>query len=408
MRDGGWCWYQDPRAIIHEGKLLIAGLSGQSGDVKVSVYDLEQNRDLGTVVLREKFQRDDHDVPALYARPDGSILAVYAKHGNEKIHYHRISDPGDYLVWGEEQRYVHDYPKGDTVTYMNLYFLKEEGKLYNFFRGIGYNPCYITSTDHGESWGEPTHFIADEVEGRHRPYPRYLQRDPNTVGVSFTEAHPRNFGNSIYYAEFRDGVFHNADGTRIKPLSDGPLTPSEAERIYEGGGVQTDGRHGKSAPNSAWTCAMAVDKGGHPHVGYTLYLSNEDHRYRVASWDGGSWIDREIAYAGKCLYPSESSYTGLMAFDPLDPTRVFISTDVDPSTGEDLGGRHEIYSGIVSGADDVSSIKWTPVTAGSSHRNIRPIVVAADGYKVALWLHGPWNTYTDYHSDVVGVVLERP
>ena len=95
---------------------------------------------------------------------------------------------------------------------------------------------------------------------------------------------------------------------------------------------------------------MAVDKNRHPHIGYTLYLSNEDHRYRIASWDGDTWIDREVARAGKCLYTAESSYTGLMAFDPLDPSRVFISTDVDPVTGGDRGGRHEIYSGIVTDA----------------------------------------------------------
>lgn len=30
MEDGGWCWYQDPRAIISQGKLLVGGVSGQT------------------------------------------------------------------------------------------------------------------------------------------------------------------------------------------------------------------------------------------------------------------------------------------------------------------------------------------------------------------------------------------
>ncbi|HCF95455.1 MAG TPA: hypothetical protein DEW46_10365, partial [Verrucomicrobia bacterium] len=47
MREGGWCWYQDPRALIQNGKLLVGGVSGVNGDVKVSVYDLEAGQDLG-------------------------------------------------------------------------------------------------------------------------------------------------------------------------------------------------------------------------------------------------------------------------------------------------------------------------------------------------------------------------
>jgi hypothetical protein len=407
MRDGGWCWFQDPRAIVKNGKLVVAGLDGQNGDVKVAVHDLAAGGDLGTALLHGKFQRDDHDVPALYARPDGRILAVYAKHGNENIHYYRISDPSDFLQWGPEMRYVHDQPQG--VTYMNLYAMRDEGRLYNFHRdGSTFNPAFIVSPDHGDTWGGRAHFIADDVEGRQRPYARYAQRDPNTVGVSFTNAHPRNFGNSIYYADFRGGAFFKADGSRIKALSEGPLTPGEAERIYQGSGVVEKPEGFESVPNSAWTCALAYDAAGHPHIGYSVYLSNDDHRFRIASWNGRAWIDREVAFAGKCLYPRESSYTGLITLDPQDPTRVFISSDVDPATGEDRGGTHEIYSATVGATDDVSSIRWQPVTAGSAVRNIRPIVVAGEGYTVLLWLRGPWNTYTDYQSDIVGIVLERP
>jgi hypothetical protein len=405
MRDGGWCWYQDPRAIIAHGKLIIGGVSGQNGDLKVSVYDLTANRDLGTVVLHPQFQVDDHDVPALYARPDGSILAVYAKHGNERIHYTRISSPDDYLQWGPEQQFVHNYDAKPGVTYMNLYYLEQEVLLYNFFRdGPTYNPSFMTSSDHGQTWGNRTHFISDEVEGRQRPYARYLQRDANTVGITFTDAHPRNFGNSLYYADYRDGAFYRVDGTKIKDLAAGPLTTSEAQKIYQGSGITTDGTLHLSAPNSAWTSSATVDAAGYPNIGYTLYLTNDDHRYRLATWDGTRWHDREIAYAGKCLYPRESSYTGLVTLDPSDPRRVFISTDVDPTTGEDLGGTHEIYTATIGLDDETTSITWRALTANSLHRNIRPIVATGDGYRAVIWLRGPWRTYTDYESDVVGYV----
>lgn len=414
MRDGGWCWYQDPRAIIADGKLVIGAVSGQTGDVKISVYDLAAGRDLGTLVLHAKFQRDDHDVPAFYLRPDGRLLAMYAKHANEKIHYLALSAPGDFLTWEQLPPHHYDYPARQGVTYNNLHGVENQGLLYNFYRdGETFTPAFITSEDHGVTWGNRTHFIADEVEGRQRPYPRYLQRDANTVGIAFTDGHPRDYGNSLYYADFRDGAFFNVDGTRIKSIADGPLRTSEAETIYTGS--ETRERASPeidyattSIVNSAWTAAVAKNAAGYPHIGYTLYLSNDDHRFRLASWNGERWLDREIAYGGVCLYLRESSYTGLLAFDPTDPATIYLSTDVDPTTGEPRSGVHEIYTARVGPSDDTGSITWQAVTTGSTERNIRPMVVAGGGYKVVLWLSGPWRTFTDYASDVVGLVIDRP
>lgn len=411
MKDGGWCWYQDPRAIINNGKLIIGGVSGESGDIKIGIYDLVENEQLGSVVLHKNFQADDHDAPAFYIRPDGSILAVYAKHGNEPIHYYSISSPDNYLEWSEPKKFIHDYnSKNKGVTYMNLYYMENEKLLYNFFRdGPNFNPAFITSADHGETWGGETHLLTDGLEGRNRPYARYLQRDSNTIGISFTEGHPRNYGNSLFYADFKNGSFFNVDGSKIKDLADGPLSPSETGKIYKGSGIRTDGKKDSSAVNSAWTAAIAKDKNDRPILGYTLYLNNKDHRYRMASWNGKDWIDREVAFAGECLYPIESSYTGLLAFDPSDSRNVFISTNADPSTGKDLGIYNEIYSAVINNHDSIESIKWKAITSDSNYQNIRPIAVSGEGYTVLLWLgDGPWKTYTDYKVNVIGLIINRP
>ncbi len=408
MKDGGWCWFQDPRAVIANGKLLIGGIDGQNGDVKVSVYDLAKNEDLGTATLHAGFQADDHDAPALYVRSDGRVLAVYAKHASDHFHYYRISDPDDFLQWGDEQTFEHHYEGGWGITYMNLYSMQDENLLYCFFRdGMNINPAYITSADQGKTWGNRTHFIMDELDWQ-RPYARYLQRDANTVGVAFTDAHPRQFGDSLYYADFRNGAFYTAGGKKIKDLADGPLKPSEAECIYQGSQTKKKPEGFESVPNSAWSCSLAVDSSRNPHLGYSVYLSNDDHRYRMAFWNGKRWIDREVAYAGKCLYSAESSYTGLIALDPVDPVKVAISSDVDPSTGRDLGGKHEIYAGHVGPGSNLPDISWKPVTQGSDVRNLRPIIVAGEGYKVLIWMRGEYRTYTDYDCDAVGLVLERP
>lgn len=410
MTDTGWCWYEDPRVIIHNGKLVLGGISGTSGDVRIGVFDLRSEQMDGASVLYEKFQHDDHDSPVFHVRPDGSLLTVYAKHGKEKIHHYNISDPNDYLKWGLRKEYHHVYEDPRGSTYMNLYTMKDEGLLYCFFRdGQHFNPAFITSSDEGETWGNYTHFITHDIGGRQRPYARYLQVDENTVGISFTDGHPRQFGNSLYYAEFKNGAFYQVDGTKIKDLSAGPLHTGEAEKIYVGSEISEWKGNTHSVSNSAWTAAIAKDSKNHPHIGYTVYHTHDNHQYRVASWNGTKWNDRQIAFGGKCLYDIESSYTGLFSFDPENPERIYISTDVNPSTGEFSGGVHEIYTANVGPSDDVTTIQWKAITKGSKYKNIRPIVVAGDGYKVLTWLgNAPWEHFQKYETDAIGIILERP
>lgn len=409
MKEGGWCWFQDPRAIVHKDHLIIGSVQGtNSGSALIGVYDLVHRKRLGHFVARENFDRDDHNSPVFYPRPDGSVLAMYARHGKEKVHVYRISDPRNYLKWGVEQRIEYaDFlvNRPDNVTYMNLFDLRAKQTLYCFFRGLEFNPCFVTSPDQGLTWGGATHFVESEIKGRHRPYVRYAGNGVDRIHVSFTDAHPRNFGNNIYYALFRDGKFYKADGTMIKDLKqDGPLRPSEAELVFKGGGEIGKGSHGVSAARSAWTSSMVYDAKGHPHIGYSLYLTNRDHRYRIASWDGSQWVDREVAYAGKCLYDRESSYTGLITLDPVDPGVVVISTDVDPSTGSDSDGHHEIYRARVGLADDVSTISWKAVTKNSPVRNLRPYIIRDSDRRLILWNRGDFRTFVNYQLDTVGII----
>ena len=414
MKDGGWCWYESPRAIIHNGKLIIGAISGVSGDIRVGVFDLKTNKNLGVSILDKNFEIDDHNSPVFHVRPDGSLVAVWAKHGHEQYHYYSISEPNNYLKWGEKQVFDHGFeiPEGNRwmgVTYMNLYSIKKKKLLYNFFRdGHNRNPTFITSTNEGDTWGNRTHFIEDEVPGRNRPYVRYMQKNKDLIGVSFTDAHPANYGNSIYYADFDGTSFYNAKGKKIKDLSEGPLKTSEADKIYTGSETKEKSKDSGSVPNAAWTCDLGKDKKERPFIGYTLYVKENDIRFRLANWNGKKWIDREIAYAGPGLYPGQSSYSGLMALDNDNPKNVFISSAVDPNTGKVKNKKHEIYFGKVKNKDETSKIKWEQITYDSKHKNIRPIIITGEGYKVLLWLAGPWHSFLNYQSDIIGYVLEKP
>ena len=52
MKNSGWCWFQDPRAIAHNGKLFIGEVAGNgSGAASVGVDDLQRKRPLGNVLV---------------------------------------------------------------------------------------------------------------------------------------------------------------------------------------------------------------------------------------------------------------------------------------------------------------------------------------------------------------------
>ena len=85
--NGAWCWFQDERAVVDpDAGVLVTGSiaapegpggDGRAGNVELTVVDLRSGA-TDVVVLHERFEADDHDVPALWRRRDGRWLAVAA------------------------------------------------------------------------------------------------------------------------------------------------------------------------------------------------------------------------------------------------------------------------------------------------------------------------------------------
>lgn len=413
--DGGWCWFQDERAIIVDGKFVLGSIAmgykdpSRRGNVEITVFN-PADRSSRRVVLHPQLQNDDHDLPALHRRSDGRILAVYCKHGSDNRIYHRLTERADdALDWQPERVFVPS--PSSRVTYSNLLFLPAEnggrGRLHNFFRGWDnhFKPSWMTSDDQGETWQSHGLWIDMPSDKRHRPYVKYAGNGADTIHFLFTEAHPRDYDNSLYHAFYRNGQFHRSDGTIIGSAAAGPLTPPQATRIFPGG-----------PDNVAWASDLHLDSAGHPVAVYSVHINarqydkkdprfGSDHRYRYARWNGSRWIDRQIAFAGRRLYPGEDDYTGNLCLDPQNPDRVFISTDVDPATGRKLpGGHFEIFQGIT--ADHAETWQWTSLTPGAAQDNLRPIVPIGDPRGSWLfWLRGSYHTYTRYEQEIVAIPI---
>ncbi|MBA3684995.1 MAG: BNR-4 repeat-containing protein [Planctomycetes bacterium] len=415
--DGGWCWFEGPRAVFDGERLIVGSVpSGwndpqRRGDIEVIVHEA-QSRQTHIVELHDRFELDDHDSPALLVRPDNRILAVYAKHGKEWRFNYRISRQDSPLEWDAEIKYT---PNLRTrLTYSNLYCLSEESnRVYNFFRGLyfSYKPSFAYSDDLGSTWTCGNIVIdVPQVREVEVPYVRYASNDRDVIHLVYTEGHPRASDNSIYHIFYRKGTLHRSDGTEICPLTTGLARPDQGTRIFQG-----------SPDAVAWTVDV-IDGDGRPAVVYSVQMGSaglpagqggDDIRYRYARWDGTTWRDAALAFAGTRLFAGEDDYSGLAAIDPLDPSVVYISTNADPESGSPLmseadGKRHhELFRGRSS--DGGASWRWEPVTKNSTKDNLRPILASARTARrnALVWLRGDMPNFTDYRLEVVALFLEQ-
>jgi hypothetical protein len=436
--NGGWCWFQDERALIVGDTLYFGSLAGtdrdglSAGDVVVTSRHLVTGHTVSTT-LHPRFQTDDHDVPALLALPDGRLLATYQSHGQSKglvgadlMRWRRTLRPGDISAWTPEQT----LPVGATVSYSNLFRLPAEGgRILLFHRGAGFNPNYLVSTDDGATfaYGGRLLFWPRQSPGDPRftginggrPYLKYAQAGPDTIHFVATEDHPSSYDNSLYHAFLRGGNIHHSDGRVIGPLSrtaETTVRPPDLTCVFRG-----------DIDHVAWMCDLHVDTADHPRIVFSVQRGGAagrgkrnnaadglDLRYHYARWDGQAWQVSEIARAGTRLYAGEDDYAGLGVIDPQAPDTVFISTNADPVSGAPLtsaadGRRHwEIFRG--ESDDGGRRFRWTAVTRDSTADNLRPIVPIwneAAGRRIVLWLRGTYRKYTDYDLDVVALLPPR-
>lgn len=403
--DGSWCWFQDDRALLLEDKVIFSGVTS-SGTNTVTEWDLTKNQTNTFSLSENTLPADDHNVSALMVRPDGKLLSVYAGHSIDSLVRYRISEnAGDIRSWSDEKV----VKTNGRVCYSNVYRLENTGETYNFYRGNKNNPHFLLSADDGDSW----EFGGRLFEDFGRAYLRYASDGKSRIHFITTEEHPRHHNNSIYHGYYEAGNLYRSDGTLVGPISrtaTSPYKPTDFTIVYDGD-VST-------RADVAWTSDIKLNPQGQPYIVFSVTkdpitrgetrntsLGGFDHRYHYATWDGTSWQEQEIAFAGSRLYPGENEYTGLISLHPSNPQVVYLSADVDPATGKPLEvdgqRRYEIFRGEQTTRQTWT---WAPITYQSATDNIRPIVLADREKEVVLWLSGRYTTYRDYQLEVNGKV----
>jgi hypothetical protein len=459
--DGVWTWFNDERAVWHLGK-LYTGYVDSDGFPGITQYDpvamTLKRTVLGTAAAQ---QVDDHNNPSVTVRPDGTLLAIYAKHSNEQFYYWRVSlvaEPEDLSDWGPENV---SPAQGANVTYNNTFRLSgESDRIYNFSRIVNWDPTVSYSDDDGLSWTGPIHFI-DAGGSSVRPYPQTVSNGTDRIDMIYTDGHPDSVNNSIYHLYYQSGGATPGDGS-IR-LSDGSVLDAGSDLktfadIEAGDPIDHDGDQPDTAGiergtvvyqynaspyggggdlhdylpgGRAWTWDIDYDSDGNPLCVFQVQLSNVtgtsgflDDRiyYYYARWTGTEWQKRLIAQGGRPIYSSQRWYGGGITIDPDNPNVVYISSSsADPgdltfnagatgaagdpyltNTTLNPGDRYEILRGVT--ADGGLTFAWEPITANSEFDNLRPIVPANHGYdRHALWLYGQYTTFQNYSTAVVGL-----
>ncbi|WP_152361190.1 BNR-4 repeat-containing protein [Microlunatus speluncae] len=415
--NGAWCWFQDERTLYDPDtdRVLIGSVpaaEGPGGEARAGNIELTE-LDLATgtsrvAVLHERLETDDHDVPALWLRPDGRYLAMYARHKTDDLSRWRISaEPHDPSAWEPEQTFDwSELTGGRGATYSNLHYLAAEGLLYIFVRSINDDPSIMLSEDNGYSWRYGGKLFTEPKIGYVNGYTRYASNGTDRIDLITTDHHPRDFDNRIFHGYLRGGALHRADGTVTDPRVIGGAGTSQTglTTIFDSGQV-IDG----DPMSHAWTCDLRRNAAGELAAIITCRAGEEsaleDRRFFYGRLTGTDWRVRPLAKAGPPLWAREQDYTGLGAIDPADLDTLYLSTPIDPRTGDRLA-HHEIFAGHTD--DQGGRWDWRPITADSPVDNLRPIVVpGVPGRTVLLWFRGTMTRSQHYAAEVVARILPR-
>jgi autotransporter-associated beta strand protein len=414
--NGAWSWFQDERAIIDPptSQLLISSIASDNGvggaprdgDVDVVAYNFATGASSRFTLIDFTFTADDHNSAAFVIRPDGRYLAMYAAHQNDSLIRWRIStNPGDATSWNAEQTLAVTSNQG--TTYSNPFYLSSIDKVVNLYRGNNYDPHLVTSTDSGGgSFTYTGHVLMDPANSSgQRPYLKYASNGVDRIYFITSEAHPRDLNTGIYAGYLNaSGQLFRLDGTNIGSLGTnaGAVTSATAFTTVLAPNQIVNG----TTRSRAWTTDVALDGGGNPYMLFTSRNgSDSDHRFYYARWNGSSLTMTELAKAGGFLYAAENDYTGLGALHPNDPNTLYISTKIDPRDGLTPTSRYEIYRGFTHNGG--LSWTWTPITAGSTSDNLRPIMPKWDAtHSVLVWFQGTYTTYQNFNSAIVGKFYE--
>ena len=220
--NGGYCWYQDERAVVDTkaNKLIIGTTASggtRNGQNEAVIYDLATNTGKRYTLPSSLATSnvDDHNSPALLIRPDGKYLAQWSGHRVDCLSRFSIFDG---TAWGAEQK-VDWTPFGcpwagastNMVTYSNPWYIGTT--IFSMVRSVATDPAVLTSTDDGQTWSYNGKLASSKQVGYVAGYFKYWGDNTGRIDFNGTEAHPRDNDNNLWSGYIQGGNVYDSLGT---------------------------------------------------------------------------------------------------------------------------------------------------------------------------------------------------
>jgi hypothetical protein len=438
--NGGWCWYQDDKIIYDPavGNIITSTSGGSLGfdtnrrnDVDATTFNIDTGK--RTRVLMADRGGDDHNMGALWIRPDGRYLNLYCPHysnpPNPPLTYYRLATyPNDGSTWNAEQSFNWSTISGISVTdggqltYTNVHYVSGEGtgsgRLYDIVRWNGSTP--VPNIAYSDDWGVTWQYMGKlnglTATGYSNYYHKFRSNGIDRIDFIGCEGHPRDFNNSIYHGYIKGGKAYNSFGDVI----DSNLFNQDACSIRAFTPIFITSTPATDSNHTGWTNELELDKNGFPvclyqtRHGITPWGQSSgswgntgaaDHRFFYGRFNGTSWTSTELCKMGVGLHWAEQDYIGMGCIHPDDVNLIYVSTNYDPVTDVNIG-KHEIFKGVTY--DNGATWNWTQITFDSTVDNIRPAIPPWNANNTAVfWERGDFPTQGQFDMVLVGMVEEE-
>lgn len=396
--NGAWSWCSDPRTFVR-GPRVFAGWVTSEGDVQIGSVDVSNGHRV-IVDLAPRYEPDDHDNPAFVETSDARWTAFYSKHaGYEGTHYRVSVDPGAIGRWRTQAAVGTNTPGSGGATYAHAFAVPgETDRFLLFWRGGDWKPTYSVGTYSPETaswtWSDARTLITHPGE---RPYAKYWSDGSDRIGVAFTDGHPGETDNNVYYAAIAKDVvgelaFYRANGDWVGDLADGPLWSSQADTVFDRLADPA------STGDNSWVWDVGFDGHDRPVVVYATFPSPDHHQYHWARFEASHWNDVVLVEdAGGSVADTtiglgqQAYYSGGIALDHRDPTVVYLSR------ANQIGG-WDVERWAMDGGGAWSVVE---ITSGSTEKNMRPAVPvdAPPFVDMVVWMSGSYEYWENLGAE---------
>jgi len=432
--NGGWTWYNDERVVIDAaaGKLVVSSSESDASsqtskpNIDVVIYDLATKQAVKKTLGQLSYS-DDHNNGAVVVTAPGEYFVAYAHHNKECNSYWAKYSGGAWSAtttrpWADQGCPWTGSGSNSYVTYNNLWKMSAENdRLYNIVRSVQTSPTFLYSDDAGKTWTWGGRLTGSKQVGYNAGYYKFWGNGVDRIDFFATESHPRDSDTSLYHGYLQNKKVYNSVGTEIDSnVYDTDASSTDAKTIQEYTQVFKAGTMlGGVTLHNLWNFDIARYADGTIGVlwqGRENQCSDKNnctpgHHMAYSRFDGKEWKSTRLVKGGRTLYRNrtdwwEEDYLGGGALDPDDPHVIYLSTNIDPRDDKTEYPVNEIWKGVT--CDNGATFTWIPMTMGSAHENLRPVVPKWDNQNSALlWFRGDYETAQMYTAQVVGIIEKR-